>query len=167
MTEGNGLTPKNMGRQSLNWRNRWTFWALVAAVLALVSVPSVEWVETLRDYANFVGGWQPAPLKPSRTTFTPRESRVPETPEPELKPFEFKHKAPKAKSVELVGDFNAWKPGLLKMRRAGGGLWTVVVPLRPGRHKYLFLDDGEPKTDPGAATTDGPEGRRVSARLVK
>ena len=149
----------------MNWRSRWAFWALVAAVLALISVPSVEWVSALRDYAGFAGGWEPSPLKPTTTTFTPREDRV-DRAEPELKPVEFRHKAPKAGSVELVGDFNAWKAGLLKMKR-DGSVWTLVVPLHPGRHKYLFLDDGEPKTDPGAETADGPEGRRVSVRTVK
>ena len=149
----------------MEWRSRWTFWALAIAVLALISVPSVEWVESLRDYARFASGWEPTPLKPTWTSFTPREDHG-EQAEPELKPVEFKHKAPKAGSVELVGDFNAWKPGLLKMKR-GGGVWTLVVPLHPGRHKYLFLDDGEPKTDPGSETADGPEGRRVSVRTVK
>ncbi len=151
----------------MNWRNRWTFWALVIAVLALISVPSIEWIEALRDYAHFASGWEPTPLRPTATTFTPRENRAPDAEEPELKPFEFKHKAPKAKSVELVGDFDAWKPGLFKMKRGAGGVWSVVVPLHPGRHKYLFLEDGEPKIDPSADTADGPEGRRVSVRTVK
>lgn len=151
----------------MNWRNRWTFWALVIAVLALISVPSVEWVEALRDYARFASGWEPTPLRPSETTFTPREDNSLKTPEPELKPFEFKHKAPRAKSVELVGDFNAWKPGLLKMKRGDRGLWSLVVPVLPGPHKYLFLDDGVPMVDPSTGTADGPEGRRVSLRIVK
>lgn len=151
----------------MNWRNRWTFWALVIFVLALISIPSVQWIEALHDYARFASGWEPTPLKPTATTFTPHESRPREAAEPELKPFEFKHKAPKAKSVELVGDFNAWKPGLLKMKRGSGGLWSLVVPVRPGPHKYLFLDDGEPKVDPSTGTADGPEGRRVSLRVIK
>jgi 1,4-alpha-glucan branching enzyme len=151
----------------VNLRNRWTFWALAIAVLALISVPSIQWLEALSDYARFASGWEPMPLKPTRTTYTPREDRTAEPDEPELKPFEFKHKAPKARSVELVGDFNAWKPGLLKMKRGDRGLWTLVVPLRPGPHKYLFLDDGEPRVDPSTGTTDGPEGRRVSLRTVK
>lgn len=150
----------------MEWRNRWTFWALAVVVIALISIPSIEWVETLHDYAEVAGGWTPAPLKPTHTTFTPREGHRLEPDVPELKPFEFKHKAPKAKSVELVGDFNAWKPGVLKMRK-NGGLWTLVVPLRPGPHKYLFLDDGQPVVDPSAQTADGPEGRRVSMRVVK
>jgi hypothetical protein len=150
----------------VNWRNRWTFWALVLAVLALISIPSVEWIDALRDYAHFAGGWEPSPLKPTLTSYTPHEGRPPQA-EPEMKPFEFKHKAAKAKSVELVGDFNGWKPGLLKMKRGDNGLWSVTVPLRPGRHKYLFLDDGRPEVDPSTGTSDGPEGRRVSVRTVK
>lgn len=151
----------------VNWRNRWTFWAVTALVLALVSVPSIEWVDALRDYARFATGWQPSPLKPTATSFTPRDGHGTPVEEPELKPFEFKHKAPKAKSVELVGDFNAWKPGLLKMKKSDNGLWALSVPLHPGKHKYLFLDDGVPMVDPSAETTDGPEGRRVSVRVVK
>ncbi len=149
----------------MNWRNRWTFWALVLAVLGLISVPSVEWVSALREYARFAEGWEPAPLKPTVTTFTPHEDR--DLPLPVPQPVRFLHKAPKAKSVELVGDFNAWKPGLLKMRREGRGLWSLVVPLYPGKHKYLFLDDGTPRVDPSAPTSDGPEGRRVSVVEVR
>lgn len=146
-------------------RSRWTFWGLTVLVLSLISIPSVEWIEAFRDYARFARGWQPAPLKPTTTSFVPRDGRPPET--PTLVPVEFRLKSPKAKSVDLVGDFNAWKPGLLTMRREDGGLWTFVLPLSPGRRQYLFLVDGEPSVDPGAETADGPEGRRVSVRTVK
>lgn len=148
----------------MNWRNRWTFWATVAAVLALVSVPSITWVSALNDYRRFLSGWEPAPLKPTGTTFTPQDAGGSV---PSLTPVEFRHKAPKAKSVELVGDFNGWKPGLLKMSRSGDGTWTVSIPVLEGRHKYLFLVDGEPAIDEKAETTDGPHGRRVSVRTVK
>jgi hypothetical protein len=151
----------------VNWRNRWVFWGLVAGVLALISVPSVEWVETLRDYARFAEGWEPTPLKPTQTTFTPHESRTVPADEPALVPVDFRHKAPRAKSVELVGDFNAWTPGLLKMRRNSNGTWSMVVPVPPGPCKYLFLVDGEPQLDTEQATADGPDGRRVSLRLVR
>ena len=151
----------------MNWRNRWMFWGLVTAVLALISVPSVEWVETLRDYASFAEGWEPSPLRPTRTSFTPREGRAPDAGEPEIKPVDFRYKSWRARSVELVGDFNAWTPGLLRMNRVGGGVWSLVVPLQVGRHKYLFLVDGEPKTDPGVETAEGPERRMVSVRVVR
>lgn len=149
----------------MNWRNRWAFWGLVIVVLALISIPSVEWISAFREYSRLAGGWQPSPLKPTRTAFLPHDDRAPAP--PALKPVEFRHKAPKAKSVELVGDFNAWEPGLLKMRRGADGVWTLELPVRPGRQKYLFLVDGEPRVDPSAQTTDGPEGRRVSVRTVQ
>ena len=148
----------------MNWRNKWAFWATVAGVLALVSVPSITWVSALNDYRRFLAGWEPPPLKPTSTTFTPKDGRGSL---PALTSVEFRHKAPKAKSVELVGDFNAWKPGLLKMTRGRDGVWTISVPVRVGRHKYLFLVDGEPKVDERADTADGPLGRRVSVKVVK
>jgi len=148
----------------MNWRSRWTFWAAVTAVLALVSVPSIEWAASLSAYARFLAAWEPAPLKPSGTSFTPHEPRGGDL---ALKPAEFRLKAPKARSVELVGDFNAWKPGLLALRREDGGWWSISVPVPAGRRRYLYLVDGEPRVDPRADTADGPEGRRVSVRTVK
>lgn len=137
---------------------------MVATVLALVSVPSIEWISALGEYRSFLSGWEPSPLKPSGTSFTPHGS---DRAEPSLVAVEFRHKAPKAKSVELVGDFNAWKSGLLRMSRGGDGIWTLSVPVMEGRHKYLFLVDGEPRIDENADTTDGPFGRRASVRTVK
>lgn len=148
----------------MNWRNKLAFWGTVAAVLALISVPSIEWISALNDYRRFLSGWEPAPLKTTGTSYTPHgSSKVDAT----LVAVEFRHKAPKAKSVELVGDFNAWKPGLLKMSRGGDGVWALSLPVLVGRHKYLFLVDGEPKVDERADTADGPQGRRVSVRTVK
>jgi hypothetical protein len=148
----------------MNWRSKWTFWATVAAVLALISIPSIEWVSALNDYRRFLSGWEPAPLKTVTTDFIPHATaRV----EPALVAFEFRHRAPQARSVELVGDFNAWKPGLLRMSRNENGVWTLSVPVMEGRHKYLFLVDGEPKIDEHTDTTVGPEGRRVSVRRIQ
>jgi len=148
----------------MNWRSKWTFWATVIGVIALISIPSIEWVSALGEYRRFLNGWEPAPLKSTGTSYTPHGGgRI----EPALTSVEFRHKAPKAKSVELVGDFNAWKSGLLKMSRESGGVWTISIPVFEGRHKYLFLVDGEPRVDERADTTDGPQGRRVSVRNVK
>jgi hypothetical protein len=142
---------------------KWAFWAAFAVVMGLVTIPSIEWMGALKDYAGFMSGWEPAPLRATTTRFTPHEDRVRP---PVLEPVEFRLKAPSAKSVELVGDFNAWAPGLLKLSRAGD-VWSIVVPVPTGTRKYLFLVDGEPQVDPKAATADGPEGRRVSVRAVR
>lgn len=148
----------------MNWRSKWAFWGTVAAVLALISVPSITWVTTLNEYRGFLSGWEPSPIRTSRTSYIPHgDGRA----EPALVSVEFRHKAPKAKSVELVGDFNAWKAGLLIMRRDSGGMWTISVPVLEGKRKYLFLVDGEPEVDARAETANGPQGRRVSVTVVK
>ena len=116
-------------------------WGVAAAVLTIISIPSVELISAWRDYASLAGGWQPAPLKPTSATFVPHDDRAPDA--PALKPVEFRLKAPKAESVELVGDFNAWKPGLLKMTRVGGG--PDVGPARARDGISTSLVDGNPQ----------------------
>ncbi|MGA2246249.1 MAG: glycoside hydrolase family 13 [Verrucomicrobiota bacterium] len=56
--------------------------------------------------------------------------------------------APRAKSVELVGDFNEWQP--LPMTRSMDGWWLAQVELCHGHHQYRFLTDGQPTLDPHA-----------------
>lgn len=51
--------------------------------------------------------------------------------------------APGANHVALVGDFNDWDPDTTPLRRASDGhMWTVELPLAPGRHTYAFVVDG-------------------------
>lgn len=62
--------------------------------------------------------------------------------------------APGAGSVALVGDFNDWDSTATPMhavRSGGGALWSVTVPLSPGRYRYAFLVNGSRwLPDPGA-----------------
>ncbi len=65
---------------------------------------------------------------------------------------------PEARSVSVAGDFNGWDPARTKLERSDGGMWTVTIPLRPGRYQYMFVIDGkEWIADPLATeeTTDG------------
>lgn len=59
-------------------------------------------------------------------------------------------KAPKAREVTLAGDFNNWRRDQYRLTRAeADGVWTVTVPLHPGRYKYMFVVDGQKwQTDP-------------------
>lgn len=51
--------------------------------------------------------------------------------------------APGAGSVSLVGDFNDWDGTATPMHAArSGALWSVTIPLAPGRHRYAFLVNG-------------------------
>jgi 1,4-alpha-glucan branching enzyme len=56
--------------------------------------------------------------------------------------------APRAKSVQLSGDFNHWNR--LPMKQRDDGWWFVQVLLAPGHHQYRFLVDGQPVLDPHA-----------------
>lgn len=69
-----------------------------------------------------------------------------------IKLVQFMLVAPEAKSVSVVGDFNDWNPGATPLREAGdAGVWTITVPLTPGRHQYVFMVDGNRWTpDPAA-----------------
>jgi AMP-activated protein kinase-like protein len=65
---------------------------------------------------------------------------------------QFVFAAPNAQSVAVAGDFNSWQTSGVALRDADGdGVWTGLVALRPGAHKYMFIVDGkEWVTDPGA-----------------
>jgi len=53
-------------------------------------------------------------------------------------------------AVTLVGDFNNWDPRATPLHPGSGGVWTVTVPLRPGRYRYTFIVDGSWRRDPAA-----------------
>lgn len=49
-----------------------------------------------------------------------------------------------AKTVSLVGDFNAWSPQSTPLTATGEhGAWTASVALPEGRYEYAFIVDGK------------------------
>jgi hypothetical protein len=51
--------------------------------------------------------------------------------------------APAASNVSVVGEFNDWDTGATPLARVDErGIWTVTLPLRPGRYLYMFVVDG-------------------------
>ena len=59
---------------------------------------------------------------------------------------------PEAHSVTVAGDFNDWDAEATILRDSDGdGVWTGLIALRPGMHKYMFVVNGEQwVTDPEA-----------------
>jgi 1,4-alpha-glucan branching enzyme len=53
---------------------------------------------------------------------------------------EFRYKAPDAKSVEWMGEWNDWKA--IPMTKGDDGVWTAKVTLPTGTHAYKFLVNG-------------------------
>jgi len=73
-------------------------------------------------------------------------------------PVTFVFVAPTARSVALAGDFNDWDAARVLMRREASGLWTVDVPLTPGRYRYVFVVDGRRfVADPSAPRAVGDD----------
>jgi 1,4-alpha-glucan branching enzyme len=63
-------------------------------------------------------------------------------------------RAPAATQVAVAGDFNGWRPEATPLRRGEGGVWTVQLPLAPGkRYEYMFVVDGAWVADPSAPAT--------------
>ena len=75
----------------------------------------------------------PVVLAPAATTLTPTSAE-------QLMRFVFVN--PSASSVAIVGDFNDWEEGGSPLRREEKGVWTISIPLAPGRYHYTFVVDG-------------------------
>jgi hypothetical protein len=63
---------------------------------------------------------------------------------------EFVLRAEADSGVAVVGDFNDWDPRATPLHADRDGVWTVAVPLRPGRYRYTFIVDGTWRRDPAA-----------------
>lgn len=83
-------------------------------------------------------------------------------------PTQFVFEHADAESVSIVGDFNDWKVGEMRLTKLPNGLWTTTVPLAPGRHVYSFvLDDTLLVADPRAPKSgDADYGREGSVVMV-
>jgi 5'-AMP-activated protein kinase regulatory beta subunit len=58
--------------------------------------------------------------------------------------------APAAKSVQVAGTFNDWRPEANPMVHTGSGEWEARLMLRAGQYEYRFVVDGVWQEDPEA-----------------
>jgi 1,4-alpha-glucan branching enzyme len=74
---------------------------------------------------------------------------------------------PEAKTVFVAGSFNQWKPETTPLARVGDGRWAGALAVKPGRHEYLFVVDGQWLPDPNAKeSVQNPFGGRNSVLVV-
>lgn len=74
---------------------------------------------------------------------------------------------PGAKQVAVAGDFNDWKPERTPLVQIGNGRWVGDLNVKPGRHEYLFVVDGQWLPDPNAKeTVQNPFGGKNSVFIV-
>jgi len=70
---------------------------------------------------------------------------------------------PEAKTVFVAGSFNEWKPETTPLVLKGNGRWVGDLTVKPGRHEYLFVVDGQWLPDPNAKeSVQNPFGGRNS-----
>lgn len=144
---------------------------LALAAFALVSVPGVIFNDAMKKYFSFMGGWNTATIRPSRLNSMPptrpRHARPEEPAQPELRFVKFSIKIAGAREVKIAGDFNKWNPDALTLAKKPGNLWEAIIPLTPGRYKYLCRIDGAEVLDPLNPDTELESGRKVSVLTVK
>lgn len=74
-----------------------------------------------------------------------------------------------ARTVSVVGDFNGWDASNARMTRASDGdLWSITIPVVPGRHMYGFMvNDSSFVLDSHAQTARDPDlGTKASVIVV-
>lgn len=127
-----GFTARVMAHLPRTVRPRWISWLLPAAAGAAAAV-AVMMALPAREQARRPGD--------------------------EIVTVRFELVAPAAKSVELVGTFNDWKPGSFMLQGPdAGGRWQIMVDLPAGRHEYQFLVDGREWITDTAAPWHRPDG---------
>ena len=71
-----------------------------------------------------------------------------------------------AKSVCVAGSFNQWTPETTPLVLKGDR-WVGDLTVKPGRHEYLFVVDGQWVPDPNAKeSVENPFGGRNSVLIV-
>ena len=122
-----------------------------------VAKPDTEKTVAGKPLANKVVAAEPiAPAKPVTTASVPvKPVTAPAALAPAAKPIiknvvSLELVKPEAKSVAVAGSFNEWKPEKTPLVSLGNGRWKGDLNVKPGRHEYLFVVDGQWLPDPNA-----------------
>jgi hypothetical protein len=105
---------------SLTFRPAYALAGAMLAVFAIVQVPQLV-----------------APSAPRTAVMAAPQER-----EPATLYVQFRLEAPEASEVAIAGTFTDWKPSDV-LKETAPGVWTALIPLRPGVHDYAFVVDGK------------------------
>jgi hypothetical protein len=106
---------------SLTFRPAYALAGAMLAAFAIVQVPQLV-----------------APSAPLTAVAAPE----PQEREPATLYVQFRLEAPEASEVAIAGTFTGWKPADV-LEETAPGVWTALIPLRPGVHDYAFVVDGK------------------------
>jgi chromosome partitioning protein len=87
-------------------------------------------------------------LPPSTPEDTARKIEKIYGPQPSDDGVVFVVRASGARQVQVAGSFNDWNPGRTPMQHVDRDTFQIRVPLRPGRHLYRYVVDGQWRNDP-------------------
>jgi Glycogen recognition site of AMP-activated protein kinase len=104
----------------LIFRPAYAFAGAAFAAVAAVLVPTLD-----RGDAAPVAVTAPAPTSAAPVVYV-----------------QFRLESAQARQVALAGTFTGWQP-TLQLEEKEPGVWTALVPLKPGVHDYVFVVDGE------------------------
>ncbi len=108
---------------------------------------------------------RPAPVPQSAAPVAHSKPTKPELPRQARVALELRE--PSARQVFVAGTFNGWKPDTTPLMHLGDGRWKGDLNLKPGRHEYLFVVDGQWRPDPSAKeSVQNPFGGRNSVLKV-
>jgi hypothetical protein len=60
----------------------------------------------------------------------------------------FSFKGPPGETVSVAGSFNGWDPFMYELQEGPAGVYTITIPLPPGRYQYVFFHRGQRYLDP-------------------
>src|ERR1017187_2931267 len=131
---------------------------VTTVVVVLVIVAVVAYLFWPRTGSAPPPSPSPAPTTPIEKPSTP-EPITPKPPailkpKPAARPFNVEFSlnaasAPGARTINIAGDFNGWKPETaIPMRKQANGDWAATIQLPAGRHVYKLIVDGKWIADP-------------------
>jgi Glycogen recognition site of AMP-activated protein kinase len=108
------------------------------------------------------------PVKVAPVTPAPKAAATVQASKPAPQPtVSLEFVKPGAKQVAVAGSFNDWKPERMPLTQAANGRWIGDLAVKPGRHEYLFVVDGQWLPDPNAKeTVQNPFGGKNSVLTV-
>jgi hypothetical protein len=104
----------------LTFRPAYAFAGAAFAAVAAIVIPTLD-----REDAGRVAVTAPAPQAAAPVVYV-----------------QFRLESEQARQVALAGTFTGWQP-TLQLEQKEPGVWTALVPLKPGVHDYVFVVDGE------------------------
>jgi 1,4-alpha-glucan branching enzyme len=60
----------------------------------------------------------------------------------------FSFKGPPGETVTVAGNFNGWDPFMYELKEGPAGVYSLTIPLPPGKYQYVFFHRGERYLDP-------------------